>query len=103
MSVQRLLDVADVRTIAVVLVDEAVNVAELHLHRRLHVVEADDLAEVLNDLQTAFDLAPVVVGQFQDEKIFEKMVLHVTTFLRWRRFAEKPKDAGWRKKGKLRN
>ena len=48
-----------------------VDVAELELDRRADVVEADDLGVFADDLQAALDLAPVVVGQLQDEQVFK--------------------------------
>ena len=45
LRVERLLDVADVGAVPEVLVDEAVDVAELQLDRRAHVVEANDACE----------------------------------------------------------
>lgn len=72
-----LLDIADVRAIPVVLMDELLHVAELKLYGGLDVVESDDLGVLTDNLQPPIDLPPVVVGHFQHKKIFENISHHL--------------------------
>ena len=62
-------------TLAIILVDEAIDIAKLQFDRGAHVVESYHLAEISNDLQAAFETAPVVVGKLKDEKIFKQKIL----------------------------
>ena len=64
-------DVADVPALPVVLVDEVVHVPELELDGGLDAVGARDARELRDDFQPAFPPAPVVVGEFQNEKVFK--------------------------------
>ena len=65
--VERLLDVADVVALAEVLVDEAVDVAQLQFDGGTHVVEAHNLSVVTDDLQAALEIAQVIIRHFQYE------------------------------------
>ena len=75
-GVHRLLDVANVRPRAEILVDERLHVPELELDRRAHVVEADDAGVGVDDLQAALDAPEVVVGHLEDEQIFEHIAFN---------------------------
>ena len=66
-SVERFLDVADIVTVAKIPVDEAVNIAQLQFDGSAHVVEANHLRIVADDLQTALNVAQVVIGHFENE------------------------------------
>ena len=78
LRVDRLFDVAHVGAAAMVAMDEAVDVAELQLDRRVDVVEADHPPEIADDLQPALELAPMVVRQLEYEQVAENRVLHST-------------------------
>ena len=56
--------------------NEAIDVAELQLHRGTHVVEPDHSRVGGDDLQTALDTAPVVVRDLEDEQVFEDVPVH---------------------------
>ena len=73
---QDALDVADVVAVAKVLVDEAVEIAELQLDGGAHVVEPRDPAVLADDLQTALEAALVVAGNLQHEEILEDVSIH---------------------------
>ena len=76
LRVERLLDVADVGSVAEVAMDEPVHVAELQLDRSAHVVEPNDLRVGGDDLQAALDAAPMVVGDLEHEQVFEDVTVH---------------------------
>src|ERR1019366_6775673 len=65
--VERFLDVADIVAAAKVLVDKAVNIAQLQLDGGAHIVEAHDLRIVADDLQAPLKVAQVVIGHFEYE------------------------------------
>jgi len=69
-------DVADVGPVAKILVDEAVDVAQLHLDGGPDIVEAHDAGILADDLQAAFEFAVMVVGHFEHEKIFKNDAVH---------------------------
>ena len=62
--------------VAEVLVDEAVEIAELQLDGGAHVVEPHDPAVLADDLQPALEAALVIVGHLQHEEIFEDVSVH---------------------------
>ncbi len=55
-------------TVAKILVDEIIDVAELELDRRADIVEAHDLRVLTDNLEPALEVAEVVVGQLEDEQ-----------------------------------
>ena len=54
--------------------DEGINIAELELDGRTHVVETNDLGKFGNDAESAIQLPPMVVGHFQNEEFLENVV-----------------------------
>ncbi len=56
--------------------DEAIDVTELQLDRGVDALLRYDIGEILDDLQAAIDLAPMVVGEFEDEQIFKDRMCH---------------------------
>ena len=67
------LDVADVVAVAEVLVDEAVDVAQLQLDGGADVVEAHHLRVGSDDLEAALYVSQMVVGQLQDKQLIENI------------------------------
>ena len=51
--------------------DELLDVAKLQLDRRADIVVAHDGGVVADDLQSAVDAAQMVVGELEDEQVFE--------------------------------
>lgn len=70
-----LFDIPQIGIAAILGVDEGVHVAELEFDRRPDVVVAEDGGMVADDLEPALDLAPVVVGQFEDEEVLEQIAV----------------------------
>ena len=71
-----LLDVTNVLARAVLLMDEAVDVAELKFDGGPHLVGADDGAEISDDLQASIEAAQVVVGEFENKKLVKDRHSH---------------------------
>ena len=74
-GVEGLFDVADVGAVDEILVDEVLDVAELELDAGADVVEADDLRELLDDLEAALEAAEVVVRHLQHEQVFKDVFI----------------------------
>jgi hypothetical protein len=55
---------------------ELADVAELQLDHRAHVIEANDLGKFLNDFQSPFDAAKMVVGKLQNEQILKNIIFN---------------------------
>ena len=73
-GVFRFLDVTDVLVAFEVLVHELLDITKLELDGRLDVVVADHGGVIADDLQATFQATPVVIGQFEDEQVFEDFV-----------------------------
>jgi hypothetical protein len=71
--VHGLLDVADIVAVAEVLVDEAVDVAQLQLDGGADVIEAHHLRVGSDDFQPALYVSEMVVGQLQDKQLIENI------------------------------
>lgn len=64
-GLQGLFDVTDVRTLAIIRMDQCVHIAQLDFDGGADVVEPDDLAELVHNRQTSLQLAQMVVGHLQ--------------------------------------
>ena len=73
-GIERLLDVADIVTLAEILVNEGIHIAQLDLDGGTHVVEADDAREVGDDAQAALEPPPMVIGKFENEEVFKYLI-----------------------------
>ena len=69
-------NVTNVAALPKLAVHEGVNVAELELDGRLDVVVANDPPVVVDDPQPPFEIAPMIVGQFENEQFVENRVVH---------------------------
>jgi hypothetical protein len=72
---------------AVVRVNEGIDITKLHLDRRAHAVVANHLREIVNDPLPTLKASPMVVGHLQDEQLVKNISIdaHVipprTTFM----------------------
>ena len=78
--IKRLLDVPDILTLAIIRMNKRVDVPKLQLDSAAHVVVADDLGKVLDDLQTPLEIAPMVVRHLEDEEFFEYVAINSQGF-----------------------
>ena len=62
------LDVAEILIAFELRMDELIDVAELQFDRRFDVVVANDYRMVVNDLKSALEAAPVIVGEFERKR-----------------------------------
>ena len=58
-------------------VDEVLHVAQLEFDGRADIVEADDARIGRDDVEAALHAARMVVGELQDEEIFEDVAVHM--------------------------
>ena len=73
-----LADVADIARTLEILMNETLDITKLEFDGRAHIVEFNDLSEVIDDLETAIKTPPMIVGKFENEKIL-KNPLHWMT------------------------
>jgi hypothetical protein len=71
--VEGFLDVTDIVAVAEVLMDEAVDVAQLQLDGSADVIEAHHLRAGSDDFQAALYVSQMVVGQLQDKQLIENI------------------------------
>jgi hypothetical protein len=71
--VEGFLDVADIVAVTEVLMDEAVDVAQLQLDGGADVIEAHHLRAGSDDFQAALYVSQMVVGQLQDKQLIENI------------------------------
>ena len=78
--VECLLDVPDILALPIIRMNKRVDIPELQFDSSAHVVVADYLGEVLDDLQTPLEIAPMIVRHLEDEEFFEYVAINSQGF-----------------------
>ena len=70
-QIQGFFDITDVTSVDKIFVDERIDIAKLEFDRSTHIVVSDHSAELFDDPQSAMNISPVIVRQFQYKQIFK--------------------------------